>query len=101
MSFNRSAQNVQLTGGNLIIVVTDKKIRSSKYEFADGGSDGAGTSVTLQDVTEQGASTDRTVTFSNVTTAFTTTSNAVKPQQDPSRYPITGGTCGMYLWFKS
>ena len=75
MSFNRSAQNVQLTGGNLIIVDTDKKIRSSKYEFADGGSDGAGTSVTLQDVTEQGASTDRTVTFSNVTTAFTTSSN--------------------------
>ena len=75
MSFNRSAQNVQLTGGNLIIVDIDKKIRSSKYEFANGGSDGAGTSVNLQDVTEQGASTDRTVTFSNVTTAFTTTSN--------------------------
>ena len=75
MSFNRSAQNVQLTGGNLIIVDIDKKIRSSKYEFANGGSDGAGTSVNLQDVTEQGASTGRTVTFSNVTTAFTTTSN--------------------------
>ena len=75
MSFNRSAQNVQLTGGNLIIVDTDKKIRSSKYEFADGGSDGAGTSVNLQDVTEQGASTDRTVTFSNVTTALIVSSN--------------------------
>ena len=35
MSFNRSAQNVQLTGGNLIIVDSDKKIRSPKYEIGD------------------------------------------------------------------
>ena len=45
--------------------------------FDGGGGSGPVSSLTLQDVTEQGASTDRTVTFSNVTTAFTTTANVV------------------------
>jgi hypothetical protein len=45
--------------------------------FDGGGGSGPVSSLTLQDVTEQGASTDRTVTFSNVTTAFTTSGNVV------------------------
>ena len=57
--------------------VNATNVTVSTLGFDGGGGSGPVSSLNLQDITEQGASTDRTVTFSNVTTAFITAANVV------------------------
>ena len=58
-------------------VLVDANVYAVRY-FGDGGLlSNIGLRPTLQIVTQTGSTTDRTVEFTNVTTGFTTTSNAV------------------------